>query len=218
MEPCDSGIFVQMRGLGPYVINDITSRGAIRLETLDGEPMTNFINGSCLKRFHEPLTDEMLEKMHAAKTRKQALETMKTEAQEEAKIRAAKAKAKRHQVSAVAFNNRDMKEYIEPLLLEVGIDSSKNHICAALLDSGASVNIMAEFFFHRFVNHPLSATELQLNTVANQPINCKGTTTVTLHVDGYKMDCLFYVTSNEHSAHDLILGRAWMHRHNNQFD
>ena len=47
---------LKMRGLGPYVINEITSGGAICLETLDGEPMDNIINGSCLKRFHEPLT------------------------------------------------------------------------------------------------------------------------------------------------------------------
>ena len=138
-------------------------------ETLDGEPMANFINGSCLKRFHEPLTDEMLEKMHAAKTRKLALETMKMDAQEEAKIRAAKAKAKRHQVSAVNLHNNGMDDYIEPLLLEIGIDN-ENHTCAALLDSGASVNIMAEIFFNKFVSHSLSATDLQLNT-AVQTIN-----------------------------------------------
>ena len=75
---------LKMRGLGSYVINKITSGGAICLETLDGEPMANFINGSSLKHFHEPLTQEMLERMHAAKTRKLALENMKKEAQEEA--------------------------------------------------------------------------------------------------------------------------------------
>ena len=80
-----------MRGLGPYVINEITSRGAVCLETLDGEPMEIFINGSYLKCFHEPLTPKMLEKMHAAKTKKLALKNMKKEAQEEARQRAAKA-------------------------------------------------------------------------------------------------------------------------------
>ena len=42
---------LKMRGLGPYVINEITLGGAVCLETLDGEPMANFINGSCLKTF-----------------------------------------------------------------------------------------------------------------------------------------------------------------------
>ena len=71
-------------GLGPYVINEITLGGAICLETLDGESMANFINGNSLKCFHEPLTQEILERMHVAKTRKLALKTLKQEAQEEA--------------------------------------------------------------------------------------------------------------------------------------
>ena len=76
---------LKMRRLGPYVINEITLGGAVHLETLDGEPMANFTNGSSLKYFHEPLTQEMLERMHVAKTKKLALETLKQEAQEEAR-------------------------------------------------------------------------------------------------------------------------------------
>ena len=37
-------------------------------------------------------------------------------------------------------------------------------------------------------------------------------------MNGYKTKCLFYATSDEHSAHDLILGRTWMHIHKSQFD
>ena len=94
--------------------------GAVCLETLDGEPMANFINGSCLKRFHEPLTQEMLEKMHATKTRKLALETMKSEAQEEARQRAAKAKARQHQISVVDRTNKEDVDYVPPMLLHSG--------------------------------------------------------------------------------------------------
>ena len=32
--------------LGPYVIMTITNGGVVRLKTLDGQPMANFINGS----------------------------------------------------------------------------------------------------------------------------------------------------------------------------
>ena len=66
-----------MRGLGPFVILDITTRGAIQLETLNGEPMANFINGSCIKRYHEPLTPEILAKLHIAHTKKAALQQLK---------------------------------------------------------------------------------------------------------------------------------------------
>ena len=63
---------LKMRGLGSFVINEITSGGAVHLETLEGDPMTSFINEGCLKRFHEPLTPKMLDKLHAAKNRKLA--------------------------------------------------------------------------------------------------------------------------------------------------
>ena len=85
---------LKMRGLGPFVINEITNGSAVRLETLDGEPMSTFINGSHLKRSHEPLTKAMLERMHAAKNMKIALQQMKDDTQAEAKERAAKAKAR----------------------------------------------------------------------------------------------------------------------------
>ena len=53
------------RGLRLYVINTITNGGAVHLETLDGEQMTNFINGSRLRRYMKPLTNEILECLHA---------------------------------------------------------------------------------------------------------------------------------------------------------
>ena len=58
-----------MRGLGHYLINEFCLSGAIRLKTLDGEIMANFINGRRIKKYEEPLTQEMLEKTHS--TRKQ---------------------------------------------------------------------------------------------------------------------------------------------------
>ena len=60
---------LKIQELGPFVINKI-SNGVVRLEMLDGEPIGAFINGSRLKHFHEPLTNEMLEHMHATKRRK----------------------------------------------------------------------------------------------------------------------------------------------------
>ena len=37
---------LKLRRLGPFVINSISPSGLVRLETLDGEPMANYINGS----------------------------------------------------------------------------------------------------------------------------------------------------------------------------
>ena len=81
---------IKMRGLGPYVLNTISPSGTMRLETLEGEQMANFINGSRLKKYEEPLTEDMLQRMHQARTRKEAQALLKQQAQEEARSRAAK--------------------------------------------------------------------------------------------------------------------------------
>ena len=172
---------LKMRRLGPYVINEITFGGAVCLETLDGEPMANFINGNCLKYFHEPLTQEMFERMHAAKTRKEALETMKIESQEEARQRAAKAKARKHQVSIVDWTNNEDANYVSPMLLKVGIDDA-NNTCIALLDLGADVNVTVEHVFRKFASNPLTSTTIQLNTISNQAFAYKGTPIVSISV------------------------------------
>ena len=41
---------------------------------------------------------------------------------------------------------------------------------------------------------------------------------VSVSVGEHKEDCLFHVTDNRESAHDVILGRSWMHKHRCQFD
>ena len=79
---------LKLRGIGPFFIIEITPSGTVHLETLDGEPMANFINGSRLCVYLEPLTDEMLARMHAAKNHKEAQERMKQDALEEGRARA----------------------------------------------------------------------------------------------------------------------------------
>ena len=60
-------------GLGPYVISKINTSSAICLETLYGQQMVNFVNGSCLKKYEEPLTREMLQQLRMEKTKKEGL-------------------------------------------------------------------------------------------------------------------------------------------------
>ena len=76
---------LKLRGLGPFVMNTITPSGSVRLETLDGEPMANYINGSRLHVYNEQLTMDMLNKLHAAKNKKEAHQRMVQEAQDKAK-------------------------------------------------------------------------------------------------------------------------------------
>ncbi len=61
---------LKKRGMGPYIIHDLSSSGAVHLATLDGEPMANWISGCRLKKYKEPLTDEILQRLHATKEQK----------------------------------------------------------------------------------------------------------------------------------------------------
>ena len=103
------------------------------------------------------------------------------------------------------------------MLLEVGIDGT-NNTCIALLDSGAAVNVMAEHVYRKFVVNPLTPTTIQLNTASNQAIACKGMVMVSTSIGEHKEECHFHVTDTKESAHDIILGRSWMHKHKCQFD
>ena len=68
------------RGFRPCVIEEISSRGAVKLSTIDGEIMSNWICGYCIKKYHFPLTNDMLERMHAAKNMIEAVKQQKEEA------------------------------------------------------------------------------------------------------------------------------------------
>ena len=59
--------------------------GAVKLSTLDKETMSNWISGYQIKKYEVPLTNDMLERMHAAKNKKEIVEVQKAKAQSKAK-------------------------------------------------------------------------------------------------------------------------------------
>ena len=61
---------LKKRGLGPYVVHDISTSGALRLATLEGEQMPTWISGCRVKKYLAPLTMEILKRLHQAKERK----------------------------------------------------------------------------------------------------------------------------------------------------
>ena len=75
----------QKRGFGPCVIEEISSSGAVKLLTLDGETISNWISGCQIKKYELPLTNDMLEHMHATKNRKEIAKMQKVEAQAKSK-------------------------------------------------------------------------------------------------------------------------------------
>ena len=112
---------LKKRGMGPYLIHGLLTSGAVHLATLDGVPMANWISGCCLKKYKEPLTDEILRRLHATKEHKRKHENMKNLAQQEAKERAAKLRRQRvgllnkttiQAIKASTYTTNALKPYI----------------------------------------------------------------------------------------------------------
>ena len=56
------------QGQGPYVILGLSSNGVVKLSTLDGKEMANWIFGCRIKKYNTPLTPtEELECLHKAR-------------------------------------------------------------------------------------------------------------------------------------------------------
>ena len=72
------------RGRGPYVISRLSSSGAVKIATLDGEEMPNWINACRIKKYTTPLTTEQLNQLHKAKWRTEKQKLVAEMAQEEA--------------------------------------------------------------------------------------------------------------------------------------
>ena len=76
------------RGRGPYVISRLSSSGAVKIATLDGEEMPNWINGCRIKKYTTPLTTKQLDRLHKAKWQREKQKLVAEMAQEEAWQRA----------------------------------------------------------------------------------------------------------------------------------
>ena len=161
---------LKLRGLGPFVINEISPSGSIRLETLDGELMANHINGSRLRVYHEPLTDEMLSRLHAAKNRKTAHEEMVKATQEEAHARAQKLKQKRLYINNVKSASTTLTT--SPTM-PIGIEVEAN-LHNALLDSGADANIMPSSVYNRLRNKTTSVAQQTLYNFQQHQVDSLG--------------------------------------------
>ncbi|RYA70906.1 hypothetical protein DD595_25390, partial [Enterobacter cloacae complex sp. 4DZ3-17B2] len=78
---------LKKRGMGPLVIKDLSPSGAVKLATLDGEEMPNWISGCRVKKYLLPLTQDLLLKIHQEKLRVQKKKKIVEEAKAEAKER-----------------------------------------------------------------------------------------------------------------------------------
>ena len=66
------------------MISKLSSSGAVKLSTLDGKEMANWISGCRIKKYNLPLTTEELGCLHKARWRLEKCKLVAKMAQEEA--------------------------------------------------------------------------------------------------------------------------------------
>ena len=149
--------------------------------------MANYINGSRLRVYKEPLTLEMLSRMHAAKNRKEAQQKMIKDAQEEAKERVRKLCNKHRYINKVKTSS-DLPEPV----IQVAVEAM--HKChEALLDSRADANILPLSIFQQLKNKAKVESDECLYNFQRQKVTSYGRAFVNLYIQGLTSKTYFQV-------------------------
>lgn len=200
---------LKKRGLGPYVIHTILNSGAIRLATHDGQEMTAFINGSCLKKFYEPLTQEMLDQLHTAKSKKQALEILKQEALEEAKEHKQRMRAQKD--TQVCVVNQSETDIIPPFLVKLRLINYQTSCEAeAMIDFGAECNLLLHKTWESLGQPTLTSSTLNLIDFKGERSKALGEILLRVRIQEQAMMIPFQVLPTNGFDYKLLLGKSWM--------
>ena len=204
------------------MVNELNSSGAVRLETLDGEQMANFINGSRLRRYHEPLTQEMMDRMQAAKTRKARADLLKKQAQEEAIARAKAIRARKHKVHILALKTIDIDDelpIVKPFRIATKLVTQKIDVGVnALIDSRADLNILSWDVWRTMGSPKLTPTLINFVGFSANETACLGKILLKLSIQDVPQYVLFYVANVDEYIEQIILGRHWMQTTNCHLD
>ncbi|MCO5559629.1 hypothetical protein L7F22_013230 [Adiantum nelumboides] len=213
------------KGNGPFVIEDLSPSGAVKLSTLDGEPMANWISGCRLKKYHLPLTNELLERMHAAKQRRVKRQQIIDEAQEEARIRVLKRKAAlKNRQFPIPMNNLKIGKHLEtPSIDAVSTDDDRqdrmnlriivklnDHNINALVDKGARMNAVSYSTYRKATDQPLQPGILAVKGCNKEMTPALGLINLNVLVNGFPCPQQFICIPDEHMNESLILGISWM--------
>ena len=164
--------------------------------------MANWISGCWLKKYHEPLTKDILNRLHAAKERKLRKEIIKQQAQTEAKERATKlrrARAGNHGIASLAKKPRicamhevdSVSPAIRPfILVEIG---TKFRIEYALFDTGADVNSLSYESWEVIGKPKLVPSNTLLTSFVGESTPVKGCLDLPVFIGNTNVHHKFYV-------------------------
>ncbi|MCO5552795.1 hypothetical protein L7F22_006312 [Adiantum nelumboides] len=185
--------------------------------------MPNWISGCRLKKYHLPLTTDMLAKIHSAKERKNKLNDIKAEAQEEAKIRILKRKQKLQQ------QRQPLIEESTPFPLaaiqccdhwQIGIDVRINvrlpngQYQRALVDTGARVNVVNHSTYKKLTDQPLMQCSRNIAAANKEIIPTMGFINLNVNIDGNLCPQQFLVVTDDGINESMCLGVPWMRTYN----
>ena len=208
---------LKKRGMGPYLIHNLSNSGAVHLATLDGVPMANWISGCRLKKYKEPLTEEILKRLHATKERIKQENKMKAQAQREAKERAAKLRRQRlgllnetriQVIKASESTTQTLKPYI---LVEIG-EQKETEI--ALIDTGADINALNHETWESLGKPTLNPCNLTINTISGSNITVEGMIKLPVFIGTTDVHAEFVVMKTGTLDTPVILGQPWQRTYN----
>ncbi|MCO5554804.1 hypothetical protein L7F22_008339 [Adiantum nelumboides] len=214
---------LQKRGNGPYVIHDISHSGAIKLATLEGEEMPNWISGCRLKKYHLPLTTEMLAKIHSAKERKNKLKETKAQAQEEARIRILKRKQKLQQQRQPPIEEttniplaaiQSCKQWQIGIDVRINVQLPNGQYQRALIDTGARVNVVNYTTYKKLTDQPLMQCSKNIATANKEIMQTMGFINLNINIDRNLCPHQFLVVADDGINESICLGVPWMRTYN----
>ena len=131
--------------------------------------MSDWISGCRLKKYKEPMTYEILQRLHATKERKKQQEQIKEQTQKEAWERAAKlrkqwATTQKRTTIQVIKETRQTTNTLKPyILVEVG---TKQMTELAIVDTGADINAISYETWEHIGKPPMEQSGISVDTVS----------------------------------------------------
>ena len=158
--------------------------------------------------YNEPLTLEMLQRMHVAKNRKEAHQKMIDDAQVEAKEQVRKPQQQNKYINKVQASSRPQLPM--PILTVAVENLQKFH--KALLDSRANANIMPLSIYNTQHNKAKSESQDYLYNFQRQSITSHGNAFINIYFQGLLCKTNFQIMDCKEDS-TIILDKPWIVLH-----